>query len=117
MHEVGVEETGPAENHVLAIRELQGTVDQVYGRLEAERALNWTLEELGEVARSHRRSESRERLTEELGQLAANVCCLANILAVDLADALLQAIAEERQRQLLKYGEPRPYRAPEVSGR
>ena len=83
----------------------------IYGRLESDRALVWTVEELGELAQAVRRDEGRARLEEELGQLTAWMLCLANILDVDLAAAVGSAIREEIERQLAKYGTLKPYRA------
>ncbi|HVB41195.1 MAG TPA: MazG nucleotide pyrophosphohydrolase domain-containing protein [Streptosporangiaceae bacterium] len=92
-----------------AVRGLQHCALAVYGRLEPERALNWTLEELGELAQAVRRHEGRDRVHEELGQLTAWMLCLANILGADLADAIESAISEEIDRQLAKYGKLTPY--------
>lgn len=98
------------------VRSLQGSALAVYGRLEIERALNWTLEELGELAQVVRRGEGRGRVEEELGQLTAWMFCLANILGVDLATAVEAAIGEEIDRQIGKYGGLRPYEAGRRSG-
>jgi NTP pyrophosphatase (non-canonical NTP hydrolase) len=81
----------------------------IYGRLEPDRALVWTVEELGELAQAVRRKEGIARLEEELGQLTAWMLCLANILDVDLAAAVESAIREEIERQLVKYGKLSPY--------
>jgi len=83
---------------------LQRTALGIYGRLEPDRALVWTVEELGELAQAVRRGEDRARLEEELGQLTAWMLCLANILDVDLTTAVGSAIREEIERQLTKYG-------------
>lgn len=88
---------------------LQRAALGIYGRLEPDRALVWTVEELGELAQAVRRKEGRARLEEELGQLTAWMLCLANILEVDLAAAVESAIREEIERQLAKYGGLRPY--------
>jgi NTP pyrophosphatase (non-canonical NTP hydrolase) len=92
-----------------AVRSLQSAALTIYGRLEADRALVWTMEELGELAQAVRRQEGPARLEEELGQLTAWMLCLANILGVELAAALQAAIEEEIGRQLAKYGVLRPY--------
>ena len=92
---------------------LQRTALGIYGRLEADRALVWTLEELGELAQAVRRGEDRARLEEELGQLTAWMLCLANILDVDITAAVGSAIREEIERQLAKYGKLKPYQAGE----
>jgi NTP pyrophosphatase (non-canonical NTP hydrolase) len=92
-----------------AVRDLQSAALEIYGRLESDRALVWTMEELGELAQAVRRQEGPARLEEELGQLTAWMLCLANILRVDLAAALQAAIEEEIGRQLAKYGALRPY--------
>jgi NTP pyrophosphatase (non-canonical NTP hydrolase) len=92
-----------------ALRGLQRSALAVYGRLEPDRALVWTVEELGELAQAVRRSEGQARLAEELGQLTAWMLCLANILDVDLAAAVESAISEEIDRQLAKHGRLKPY--------
>jgi NTP pyrophosphatase (non-canonical NTP hydrolase) len=92
-----------------ALRSLQCAALGIYGRLEPDRALVWTVEELGELAQAVRRSEGRARLEEELGQLTAWMLCLANILDVDLAAAVESAIHEEIERQLAKYGKLVPH--------
>jgi NTP pyrophosphatase (non-canonical NTP hydrolase) len=92
-----------------SLSDLQRAALELYGRLEPDRALVWTVEELGELAQAVRRNESRARLEEELGQLTAWMLCLANILDVDLAAAVESAIQEEIERQLAKYGKLTPY--------
>ena len=92
-----------------ALQNLQQSALAVYGRLEPDRALVWTVEELGELAQAVRRAEGQARFAEELGQLTAWMLCLANILGVDLAAALESAISEEIDRQLAKHGRLKPY--------
>jgi NTP pyrophosphatase (non-canonical NTP hydrolase) len=94
-----------------SLTSLQAAAQAVYGRLERDRALVWTLEELGELAQAVRRAEGPARLEEELGQLTAWMLCLANILGVDLAAAVRSAIEEEIERQVSKYGKLKPYQA------
>jgi NTP pyrophosphatase (non-canonical NTP hydrolase) len=98
-----------------ALTSLQHAALEVYGRLEPDRALVWTVEELGELAQAVRRHEDRTRLEEELGRLTAWMLCLANILDVDLAAAVESAIQEEIDRQLAKYGKLKPYSCESVS--
>jgi NTP pyrophosphatase (non-canonical NTP hydrolase) len=90
---------------------LQRAALGIYGRLEPDRALVWTVEELGELAQAVRRGEGRARLEEELGQLTAWMLCLANVLNVDLATAVESAMREEVERQTTKYGKLKPYEA------
>lgn len=92
------------------LSEVQAVASAVYGELEPERALAWMIEELGEFAQVMRRNESDARRSEELGQVAAWVFCLANIAGVPLATALEASMGDEIVRQYLKYGERRPYR-------
>jgi NTP pyrophosphatase (non-canonical NTP hydrolase) len=92
-----------------ALSSLQQAALAIYGRLEPDRALVWTVEELGELAQAVRRREGRARLEEELGQLTAWMLCLANILGVDLSASVESAIQEEIERQLAKYGKLTPY--------
>lgn len=94
---------------VHALRGVQRAARETYGCLEADRALLWATEELGELVHAVRRGESGARLAEELGQVAVWSFCLANILDVDLGDAVAAAMATEVRRQLAKYGERRPY--------
>jgi NTP pyrophosphatase (non-canonical NTP hydrolase) len=94
-----------------SLRSLQLASLGIYGRLEPDRALVWTIEELGELAQAVRRKEGRARLEEELGQLTTWMLCLANILDVDLAAAVESAIREEIDRQLVKYGRLTPFTA------
>jgi len=91
------------------VRDLQRSALAIYGRLEVDRALNWTMEELGELAQAVRLGADRSRLEEELGQLAAWTLCLANILDLNLAAAVRSAIEEEIDRQLVKHGRLKPY--------
>jgi NTP pyrophosphatase (non-canonical NTP hydrolase) len=92
-----------------SLSRLQRATLGIYGRLEPDRALVWTVEELGELAQAVRRDEGPARLEEELGQLTAWMLCLANILDVDLAAAVESAIRTEIERQLAKYGKLTPY--------
>jgi NTP pyrophosphatase (non-canonical NTP hydrolase) len=99
------------ETALPGLRALQHAALGIYGRLEPDRALVWTVEELGELAQAVRRGEGRARLEEELGQLTAWMLCLANILDVDITAAVGSAIQEEIERQLVKYGTLKPYQA------
>ena len=99
------------ETALPGLRALQCAALGIYGRLEPDRALVWTVEELGELAQAVRRGEERVRLEEELGQLTTWMLCLANILDVDITAAVGSAIREEIERQLAKYGTLRPYQA------
>ncbi len=100
-----------AEAALPCLSDLQRAALALYGRLERERALVWTVEELGELAQAVRRDEGRDRLEEELGQLTAWMLCLANILDVDLAAAVRSAMREETDRQIRKYGKLMPYKS------
>ena len=99
------------ETALPGLRALQYAALGIYGRLEPDRALVWTVEELGELAQAVRRGEGRARLEEELGQLTTWMLCLANILDVDITAAVGSAIQEEIERQLAKYGTLKPYQA------
>jgi NTP pyrophosphatase (non-canonical NTP hydrolase) len=100
------------ERGLQGIERMQSTALALYGRLETDRALVWTLEELGELSQAVRRAEGRARIEEELGQVTAWMLCLANILEVDLADAVQAAVTEEFDRQMRKYGVLKPYVRP-----
>jgi NTP pyrophosphatase (non-canonical NTP hydrolase) len=91
------------------VRELQLMAERVYGRLEAERAVAWTIEELGELAQVMRRDEGAGRVLEELGQLFCWMLCLANITGCDLGRGAQLAKQREVERQVAKYGALRPY--------
>jgi NTP pyrophosphatase (non-canonical NTP hydrolase) len=66
-----------------ALRTMQAIAGSVYGRLEPERALAWTVEELGEVAQARRRREGKLTLPR-MGQPFSWVLCLSNICEVDI---------------------------------
>jgi NTP pyrophosphatase (non-canonical NTP hydrolase) len=106
-----VEKVALSAEGVECLRDIQGAAAALYGRLEIERALIWTIEELGELAQAVRRAEGSIRIEEELGQLTAWMFCLANILGADLAAALNLAFIEESDRQIAKYGHLKPYKA------
>ncbi|MGC4998412.1 MazG nucleotide pyrophosphohydrolase domain-containing protein [Streptomyces sp. DT195] len=93
-----------------ALRRVQERCRDLYGRLEPERALAWALEELGELSQAMRRGESTVRVEEELGQVLVWALCLANITRTDAAHAFAKGFSAERDRQLRKYGEIRPYK-------
>jgi NTP pyrophosphatase (non-canonical NTP hydrolase) len=107
--EAGREIRRVVEATLPSLGSLQRATLEIYGRLESDRALVWTVEELGELAQAVRRNEGGARLEEELGQLTAWMLCLANILGVDLAAAVERAITGEIDRQLAKYGKLTPY--------
>lgn len=91
-----------------SVRLLQRRADELYGRLEAERAMLWFVEEVGELARAVRKHDL-DNISEELGQVFVWTLCLANILSVPLDAAALAAWEDEHARQLAKYGHIRPY--------
>ncbi|WP_225732656.1 MazG nucleotide pyrophosphohydrolase domain-containing protein [Nocardia sp. JCM 34519] len=93
------------------LRALQATAGQVYGRLEPDPAMVWTLEELGEVAQAVRRRENPARIGQELGQLLNWALCLANICELDLADHAARTLAHEVGRQLSVHGALHPYQS------
>lgn len=92
------------------IRKLQDAADKIYGRLPADQAFQWFIEEIGELARALRRAD-RANTHEELGQIFAWVLCLGNILQIDLASSLEHAFGKEVARQLQKHGRIKPYSA------
>lgn len=91
------------------LRDMQRTAAGVYGRLEVGRAIAWTAEELGEVAKAMRRQESPACVGEELGQLFTWILNLANISELDLAAWAQRALSNEGGRQLVSHGRLRPY--------
>jgi NTP pyrophosphatase (non-canonical NTP hydrolase) len=101
---------GLTEAHIEALRSAQAVADDVYGRLEVERAIAWTVEELGELSNAIRSDEGSARISEELGQVFAWTLCLANITDTDLAEAARGAVAQEVERSYAKYGGLHPYR-------
>lgn len=96
----------------LTIEQVQQLIDQLYGRLEKDRALLWFIEEIGELCRSIRKGDM-ENLQEELGQVSVWVFCLANIFDVPLSEIAQKAYDKEHERQMQKYGEIRPYHSTE----
>ena len=70
--------------------ELQATMRDLFFRRDAERGADatfrWLIQELGELARALR-SEDRENLIAEFGDVLAWTASLANLLDVDLERA------------------------------
>ncbi|MFI9411921.1 MazG nucleotide pyrophosphohydrolase domain-containing protein [Nocardia gamkensis] len=91
-----------------AIRAMQRGASGVYGYVEADSAIVWALEEMGELAQAIRRRESPSRISEELGQLFNWILCLANICEVDVATAANLAVGREGFRQVIVHGGLRP---------
>jgi NTP pyrophosphatase (non-canonical NTP hydrolase) len=71
----------------MELAELQATMRELFFRRDAERGVDatfrWLIEEVGELARSLR-SEDRENLIAEFGEVLAWTASLANILDADL---------------------------------
>lgn len=100
-----------SREQLAGLRAMQQMAAAVYGRLEPDRALAWTLEELGELAQAIRRRERDARIAEELGQVFSWLLCLSNICDVDLAEAAARSLRHEALRQSAAYGSLRPYQA------
>lgn len=70
---------------------LQGLMRSVYGDRDASRGTDatfrWLTEEIGELARAIRKSD-QENLAHEFGDVLAWLASLANLVGVDLEDAI-----------------------------
>jgi NTP pyrophosphatase (non-canonical NTP hydrolase) len=75
------------------LREFQGLMRELYYRRDAERGaertLLWLVEEVGELAEALRK-RNREAMMEELADIVAWTASLANVLDMDLEEALME---------------------------
>ncbi|TFF96827.1 MAG: nucleotide pyrophosphohydrolase [Promethearchaeota archaeon] len=77
------------------IREFQELIRQLYFSQDSKRGLNknflWLIEEIGELASNLKEEELNiEYLGEEMADIIAWVCTLANLLDIDIETALSQ---------------------------
>lgn len=82
----------------LTVREFQELIRKAYYERDSRRGLFktwlWLQEEIGELATAIRRGD-RENIAEEIADVIAWVVSIANLLNIDVEDALIK-----------KYGEP-----------
>ncbi len=75
----------------MELQALQGLMHSVYGDRDAARGADatfrWFTEEIGELARAIRKSD-RANLAHEFGDVLAWLASLANLMGVDLEDAI-----------------------------
>ena len=75
----------------MKIAALQGLMGDVYGSRDVARGVDgtfrWLTEEVGELAKAIRTGD-RDNLTHEFGDVLAWLASLANLLDVDLEDAI-----------------------------
>lgn len=72
---------------------MQAQMDPLYGERDAARGTDatfrWLTEEIGELARSIRKGDE-DNLVHEFGDVLAWLASLANLLGVDLEDAVFR---------------------------
>ncbi len=81
----------------MEISEFQNLIKEMYFHRDKEREVNstfiWLIEEVGELARILRKSKiEKTKAKEELADIIAWTCSLANLLDIDLENALLKNI-------------------------
>jgi len=79
----------------MEISEFQNLIKEIYFHRDKEREVNstfiWLIEEVGELARILRKSKiEKTKVKEELADIIAWTCSLANLLSIDLENALLK---------------------------
>lgn len=79
------------------LAELQGLMDDLYGREDRERGIPstvaWLCEEMGELAQAVRKGTPEQQL-HELGDVIAWVASLANQLDLSLEDAAARYVTD-----------------------
>lgn len=73
-------------------KEAQELMRKIYLKRDKERGLERTLlrtfQELGELSDAILQEQSREEIREEIGDVFAWLCSIANLLEIDISDAL-----------------------------
>lgn len=85
------------------VNEIQDVALEIYGKYDLEKSMLWMTEEFGEFFKAIRKDESKERITEEMGDLLAWILCIGNILDIQIADAIKNTMSKEIGRQLEVY--------------
>jgi NTP pyrophosphatase (non-canonical NTP hydrolase) len=85
------EAAAPAEGRGRSLAELQATIEATFGERDRARGVDgtfrWWVEEVGEVAKALRRRDAAE-LRHELGDALAWLISVANVVGVDLEQAV-----------------------------
>lgn len=85
----------------MRVREFQQHIGALYLEKDKRRSVHgtflWLMEEVGELAEAVRRGE-REKLAEEMADVAAWLASVANLLEVDLEDAVRAKYPEKCAR-------------------
>jgi NTP pyrophosphatase (non-canonical NTP hydrolase) len=75
----------------MEVREFQGLMEELYGERDRARGkegtLLWLVEEVGELSEAMRRG-NEQGVREEVADIIAWTCSLANILGIDVEAAL-----------------------------
>lgn len=85
------------------IDKIQDIALNIYGRYDLEKSMLWMTEEFGEFFKAVRKKECEENIIEEMGDLLAWIFCMANILEIDVSDAVKSTFNKEIARQLNAY--------------
>ena len=74
------------------LRDFQQLIERMYSHKDRQRGAQgtflWLMEEVGELAAAVAENKDRDNLKEEFADVLAWVATLANVLEVDLTDAL-----------------------------
>ena len=85
------------------VDEIQRVALEIYGKYDLDKSLLWMTEEFGELFKSIRKSEGRQVVTGEMGDLLAWIFCMGNILDLKISDALKLTMKKEIKRQFDTY--------------
>lgn len=85
------------------VDKIQDIALNIYGKYDLEKSMLWMTEEFGEFFKAIRKKESKENITEEMGDLLAWIFCMGNILDINLSDAIKSTFNKEISRQLRVY--------------
>lgn len=90
-------------NNIDNIDKIQEIALKIYGKYDLEKSMLWMTEEFGEFFKAIRKNESKENITEEMGDLLAWIFCMGNILDINLSNAIKSTFNKEISRQLNVY--------------
>ncbi len=86
--------TNEQQNHEISIRDFQNLIHKMYYEKDVQRGVDgtfmWLMEEIGELASALRSNNDRKNLAEEFADVIAWLTTIANVVEIDLSDAIRQ---------------------------
>lgn len=78
----------------MRIREFQNLMKELYLQKDKQRGISdtfiWLVEEVGELATELNKDREKEKISEEMADIFAWMCSLANLCQIDLESAIFE---------------------------